>query len=72
MPLSEENRNYRAHMKNLLAARTNGEGKPLPGYGANVRLLLHELAKLDKLENGDDTPEPAFQALHSSDDVAGG
>lgn len=44
----EANRNELAHFRNLLEARTDGEGKPKKGYTANVALLRAEIARLEK------------------------
>lgn len=37
------------HFKNLLAARTNPDGSPKPGYAKNVAMLKREIAAGEKI-----------------------
>jgi hypothetical protein len=36
------------HYKNLLEARTLPDGKPKPGYAANVAMLKREIERIEK------------------------
>jgi len=36
-------------LKEMLVARTDGSGKPLPGYRRNVEMVRAEITRLEKL-----------------------
>lgn len=52
MPLTKDHSAEIAHFKNLVTARTDGEGKPKPGYRKNVEMLRAEIARLTALAPG--------------------
>lgn len=47
MPLQTDHQAEIAHFQNLIAARTDGAGKPKPGYKKNVEMLRTEIARLE-------------------------
>jgi hypothetical protein len=43
--------------KTLVEARTDGEGKPKKGFGANVAMLRAEIAKIEKALDAQPQPD---------------
>jgi hypothetical protein len=54
MTLTPLQENELRHLQSLVEARTDGAGKPKPGFGANVRYLQALIADLEALRDSPD------------------